>query len=66
MSDSPYQLAPVSVHSFLKTKLEASEEKRFLKGQKERQDHDMKHFLSQQKADYRGTKALFKKVSVEV
>lgn len=33
-----------------------------MKGLKERQDADMKQFLAQQKADYRGTKGMYKKV----
>lgn len=44
-----------------KTKQESHEERKFLKSMKEKHDADMKQFLSQQKADYRGTKALFRK-----
>ena len=43
-------------------KQEAAEERKFLKGVKEKQDVDMKQFLSQQKADYRGTKVIYKRV----
>ena len=43
-------------------KQEAAEERKFLKGVKEKQDADMKQFLSQQKADYRGTKVIYKRV----
>ena len=39
------------------------EEKRFLRGLKERQEADMKVFINQQKADLRSTKNLYKKVS---
>ncbi|XP_003385862.1 PREDICTED: serine/threonine-protein kinase TAO3-like [Amphimedon queenslandica] len=42
-------------------KQESSEDRKFQRGLKERQDQDMKQFLSQQKSDYRATKALFKK-----
>ena len=50
--------------SYLKTKFETSEEKRFLKAQKEQQDQEMKLLLTQQKTDYRATKGLYKKVSM--
>ena len=43
-------------------KQESAEERKFLKGVKEKQDADMKQFLSQQKADYRGTKVMYKRV----
>ena len=43
-------------------KQEHSEERKFNKAVKEKQDADMKQFVSQQKADYRGTKAMYKKV----
>lgn len=42
-------------------KQEASDERRFNKSQKDRQDSDMKQFLAQQKADLKATKAVFKK-----
>ena len=38
------------------------EEKRFLRGLKERQEADMKVFINQQKSDLRSTKSLYKKV----
>ena len=44
-------------------KFEANEEKKFLRGLKDKQDHEMKQFLSQQRSDYRATKTLYKKVS---
>ena len=43
--------------------MESSEERRFVKSLKERQESDMKAFLQQQKNDYRSTKLMFKKVS---
>ena len=61
-------IVPVHVHviipSFIlfQQKQESSEDRKFQRGLKERQDQDMKQFLSQQKSDYRATKALFKKV----
>ena len=45
-----------------RVKYEANDERKFLKSVKEKQDAEMKHFLAQQKADYRATKGLFKKV----
>lgn len=51
-----------SVHPPTQVKQEAAEERKFLKGVKEKQDADMKQFLSQQKADYRGTKVIYKRV----
>lgn len=44
-----------------RVKQEHSEERKFNKAVKEKQDADMKQFVSQQKADYRGTKAMYKK-----
>ena len=46
----------------LQQKQESSDDRKFQRGLKEKQDQDMKQFQSQQKADYRATKALFKKV----
>ena len=43
-------------------KQETGEERKFQKGVKERHDSDMKQFLAQQKADYKGTKAMYKRV----
>jgi len=45
-----------------RVKQESSEERKFQKGVKERHDSDMKQFLAQQKADYKGTKAMYKRV----
>ena len=44
-------------------KFEANEEKKFLRGLKDKQDHEMKQFMSQQRVDYRATKSLYKRVS---
>lgn len=46
----------------VQVKQESSEERKFQKGVKERHDSDMKQFLAQQKADYKGTKAMYKRV----
>jgi len=46
----------------VQVKQETSEERKFQKGVKERHDSDMKQFLAQQKADYKGTKAMYKRV----
>ena len=43
-------------------KTEASEERKFVKSLKDKQDTDMKQFLVQQKSDYRQIKNIFKKV----
>ena len=45
-------------------KYEANEERKFEKSLKDKRDIEMKRFLSQQKADYRATKNLFKTVSL--
>ena len=50
----------------LQQKQESSDDRKFQRGLKEKQDQDMKQFQSQQKADYRATKALFKKVRLPV
>ena len=41
---------------------EVQDEKRFLRSLKEKQEADMKAFVSQQKADLRSTKNLYRKV----
>jgi thousand and one amino acid protein kinase len=43
-------------------KQECSDDRKFQRSIKERQEQDMKQFVSQQKGDYRATKNLFKKV----
>ena len=48
-----------------RVKHEVTEEKRFGKSLRDKQDVEMKHFLAQQKQDYRITKNLFKKVREE-
>ena len=49
-----------------RVKFETNEEKKFLRGLKDKQDHEMKQFLSQQRVDYRATKTLYKKVSTSL
>ena len=42
-------------------KQEASEERKFIKSLKDKQEADMKQFLAQQKAEFRATKTLYKR-----
>ena len=42
-------------------KQEASEERKFLKSLKDKQEAEMKQFLAQQKAEFRATKSLYKR-----
>ena len=65
----PFLLSSPSPPPFslpLQQKQESSDDRKFQRGLKEKQDQDMKQFQSQQKADYRATKALFKKVRLPV
>lgn len=43
------------------TRQEVSDERRYSKSQRDHQDSDMKSFVAQQKADFKSTKAVFKK-----
>lgn len=54
-------LSPLSL--FLQLKQENSEDRKFQRSLKDRQDQDMKQFVSQQKGDYRASKVIFKKVN---
>ena len=42
-------------------KQEASEERKFMKSLRDKQESEMKQFLAQQKAEFRATKALYKR-----